>query len=83
MKLELIPSKLAGDIVIPPSKSLAHRGIIAASLATGKSKITNLNFSNDITITTDAMKGLGVDIEVFEDYEIINGKEKLKRINKV
>jgi len=83
MKLDLIPNKLSGSVVIPPSKSLAHRGIIAASLAKGKSKITNLNFSNDITITTNAMKGLGVDVEVFENYEIINGSEKLIRKNKV
>ena len=83
MKLKLIPSRLKGDVVIPPSKSLAHRGIIAASLANGTSKITNLNFSNDIKVTTKAMKGLGVDIEVFEDYEIIHGTKKLTRVDKI
>lgn len=82
MKLKLIPSQLKGDVVIPPSKSLAHRGIIAASLAKGTSKITNLNFSNDIKVTTEAMKSLGVDIDVHENYEIIRGSEKLVRINK-
>jgi len=83
MKLELVPSKLGGSIVIPPSKSLAHRGIIASSLAEGTSKITNLNFSNDIKVTTNAMKSLGVDVEIFDDYEIIHGKEKLIRKNNI
>ena len=83
MKLELIPSKLHGDVMIPPSKSLAHRAIIAGSLADGKSVITNLNFSNDITVTTQAMKDLGVEIEVFNDYEIIHGNGKLTRVEKI
>ncbi|OQY42688.1 MAG: 3-phosphoshikimate 1-carboxyvinyltransferase [Fusobacteriia bacterium 4572_74] len=81
MRVRIIPNKLKGDVVIPPSKSLAHRAIIAGSLADGKSTITNLNFSNDITVTTQAMKDLGVDIEIFEDYEVITGSKNLKRIN--
>jgi len=81
MKVRIIPNKLKGDVVIPPSKSLAHRAIIAGSLAEGKSVITNLNFSNDIAVTTQAMKDLGVDIEVFEDYEVITGSKNLKRVN--
>jgi len=81
MKVKIIPKKLKGDVVIPPSKSLAHRAIIAGSLAHGKSIITNLNFSNDIIVTTQAMKDLGVDIKQFEDYEVITGSKDLKRIN--
>lgn len=81
MKVRIIPNELKGNVVIPPSKSLAHRAIIAGSLAEGKSIITNLNFSNDITVTTQAMKDLGVEIKVFEDYEVITGSKKLKRIN--
>ncbi len=81
MKVRIIPNELKGDVVIPPSKSLAHRAIIAGSLAEGKSVITNLNFSNDIRVTTQAMKDLGVDIEVFEDYEVITGSKNLKRVN--
>ncbi len=81
MKVRIIPNKLKGDVVIPPSKSLAHRAIIAGSLADGKSVITNLNFSNDIVVTTQAMKDLGVEIEIFEDYEVITGSQNLRRIN--
>lgn len=81
MKVKIIPNKLKGTVVIPPSKSLAHRAIIAGSLADGNSIITNLNFSNDILATTQAMKDLGVSIKTFEDYEIITGSKNLKRIN--
>lgn len=81
MKVNIVPNELKGDVVIPPSKSLAHRAIIAGSLAHGSSIITNLNFSNDIIVTTQAMKDLGVDIKKFEDYEVITGSKNLKRIN--
>ena len=50
MNVIIKPSKLEGDVIIPPSKSLAHRAIIAAALAKGKSIITNvLSFGNNFS----------------------------------
>ena len=37
MDVIIKPKLLEGNINIPPSKSLAHRAIIAASLANGRS----------------------------------------------
>ena len=73
---------LKGDIVIPSSKSLSHRAIIAASLASGESKISNIIYSEDIIATIEAMKSLGSKIEMFDDYLIINGS-KPKRIGNI
>ncbi len=80
MRLEIRPGRLAGDVVIPPSKSLSHRAIIAAAMAEGRSSVTNLKFSEDIKATTEAMESLGARFQVGEDYEIIDGVDKLKRL---
>lgn len=60
------PSKMHGSVVIPPSKSVAHRAIIAALLAEGRSVITNIDLSSDIKATIQACKALGSRIEIEE-----------------
>ena len=80
MKLEISPSRLKGDIIIPPSKSLSHRAIIAAAMAEGRSNVTNLKFSEDIKATTKAMESLGAKFELGEDYEVIDGRSELVRL---
>ena len=78
MNVIIRPKKLSGEIVIPPSKSLSHRAIIAASLACGKSVISNVLFSKDILATIDAMRACGADIVKYEDSLVIYGS-KVKR----
>ena len=73
MEIKIIPTKLKGEIGIPPSKSYSHRAIIAAALAGGESNIENLNFSVDIQTTTDIMKNFGAKIEQGDDYLKIIG----------
>ena len=60
--LKVYPSKLEGSIKVPPSKSMAHRAIICASLSDGKSKIDNIDYSDDIIATIEGMKALGANI---------------------
>lgn len=57
--MEIKPAKLQGKVNIPPSKSVAHRAIICASLAHGESVISNVSFSDDIKATIDCMRSLG------------------------
>ncbi|WP_461206362.1 3-phosphoshikimate 1-carboxyvinyltransferase [Clostridium sp. DL1XJH146] len=73
-KVKIIPSSLSGEVIVPPSKSLAHRAIIAASLAKGKSRIDNINFSNDITVTKDVMINLGAKVDINGDIVEVDGK---------
>ncbi len=68
--------KLSGSVTVPPSKSIAHRLIIAASLAKGESIIENVSLSEDIKATAGAMKALGADISFLEN------KVKVLGINK-
>ena len=42
MNITVFPKKLSGQVTVPPSKSVAHRMVIAAALSNGISEITNL-----------------------------------------
>ena len=55
MKAHVAPSICSGHVVIPPSKSMAHRAIICASLANGTSVIKNVAYSQDIKTTIAGM----------------------------
>lgn len=65
--LKINPGKLKGNVKIPPSKSMAHRAVICASLSDGISKISNIEFSDDIIATINAMRSLGAVINENED----------------
>ncbi|MDE6242347.1 MAG: 3-phosphoshikimate 1-carboxyvinyltransferase [Anaeroplasmataceae bacterium] len=64
MNVTIHPKKLKGMVSIPPSKSLSHRAIIAASLSEEESVISNVMFSKDILATIEGMKALGAEIKV-------------------
>lgn len=64
MNLKIEPSVLKGKVKIPSSKSYAHRMLICAGLAQGKSVIKGINFSKDIEATISSMKSLGADFEI-------------------
>lgn len=57
------PAKLSGSICVPPSKSAAHRLLICAALAEGKSVVENVDLSQDISATISAMRALGSRLE--------------------
>ena len=59
MKVKIKPSTCSGSITIPPSKSMAHRAIICASLTNGHSVISNVDYSQDILATIQGMRKLG------------------------
>ncbi|MDU2490642.1 MAG: 3-phosphoshikimate 1-carboxyvinyltransferase [Clostridium celatum] len=66
--LKIYPSKLKGEVKIPPSKSMAHRAIICAALSDGLCIIENIDYSDDIIATIDAMNSLGARIVKHKDY---------------
>lgn len=59
MKLTISPARLHGTATPPPSKSQAHRFIIAAALAPGESVIENFIPSDDLQATLSAVEALG------------------------
>ncbi|MCR4945263.1 MAG: 3-phosphoshikimate 1-carboxyvinyltransferase [Clostridium sp.] len=68
--LKINPGKLKGNVKIPPSKSMAHRAVICAALSDGISKISNVEFSDDIIATINAMRALGAVINETEDEHL-------------
>jgi len=64
MDITITPSKLSGSVTPPPSKSQAHRLLIAAALADGESVISNVAFSQDIEATLRCLGELGAGFAV-------------------
>jgi 3-phosphoshikimate 1-carboxyvinyltransferase len=62
MDLTIHPSRLCGNVAAPPSKSAAHRALISAALAQGRSRIEHVDFSSDILATIGACRALGVNM---------------------
>ena len=67
MQSVIMPGCPKGQVVIPPSKSLAHRAILSACLAAGESVITNFAFSQDMKATIGAMEAMGATIQIDGD----------------
>lgn len=66
-KLLLESCSLSGSITIHGSKSLTHRLLIAAALATGKSVISNFYPSKDVMTTLNALQDLGLATFIIND----------------
>lgn len=56
MDIKIIPSKLCGNMEIPPSKSYSHRGLIAAFLGNGKA--VGVGDSADIRATASCLESM-------------------------
>lgn len=77
--VEITPNVLEGTIAVPPSKSMAHRGIICAALAKGVSKIEHVDLSDDILVTIKGMEALGAKIEIDHQTLTIDGTNTLSK----
>lgn len=63
---------VAGEVRVPGDKSISHRALICASLATGTSRIRGILRSADVESTAGALRALGVDIpELSDDFEVV------------
>ena len=50
MNVTITPAALGGAVTPPPSKSQAHRLIIAAALSDGVCRLSNVELSQDIQV---------------------------------
>lgn len=69
MKIKIKPGSLNGKVEISPSKSMAHRYIIGASLGEEEVIVSNLQKSNDIEATIGVMSNLGAEFKVLNDND--------------
>ena len=70
MKVTITPSKASGCVLAPPSKSMAHRMLMGAGLASGISVVENIELSEDIKATLGILKALGAQYKI-EDRKVI------------
>ena len=68
------PGPIGGVVAAPPSKSIAHRTVLAAGLAKGLSRIYNLDPSQDIAATLAAVRAFGAKVKLTERYADIEGR---------
>ena len=61
MNVTITPGKAHGVITAPPSKSMAHRLLIAGALSEGKSTICGISLSKDIEATLRCLHALGAE----------------------
>lgn len=67
MNLTIHPHKLSGELSIPPSKSQAHRLLLAAGLSQKTCAISNLSFSEDISATLSCLCAMGIPFQQESD----------------
>ena len=67
MNLLIKPSQASGTVTAPPSKSMAHRQLIAAALAKEPRAVENLDWSEDILATLDCLRAMGASVARSED----------------
>ena len=73
MKTKIFPGKAVGVLTAPPSKSMAHRLLIAAALSDGESVVENLSLCEDVLATVDCLRALGAEIKTVGSTAYIRG----------
>ena len=59
MKIQINRGTARGWVCAPPSKSMAHRVLICAGLASGTSVLRGISDSEDMFATLDCLTALG------------------------
>jgi 3-phosphoshikimate 1-carboxyvinyltransferase len=65
--------KARGTVRVPGDKSISHRALICASVASGESRISNILRSADVESTAGVLRLLGVSIPALSDQLVIDG----------
>ncbi len=60
MRVKIEKSTAEGAVIAPPSKSLAHRLMIACALSQNGGKVVGISDSEDMAATLDCIKALGI-----------------------
>ena len=74
--LEIKKSKAFGTIEVPPSKSYAHRLLIAAALSNKPCKLQNIELNNDVKSTIKCLEAMGKKITINQSDVTIETKTK-------
>lgn len=73
MKVYINRGSASGSVLAPPSKSMAHRILISAAMASGVSTIRGVSDCEDVRATIGCLTALGARIDVIEDSVKVRG----------
>ena len=73
MKVTIEKGRASGSVKAPPSKSMAHRFLICAAMAKGKSVIRGMSDCEDVLATIDCLSALGVPVTLDGDTATVEG----------
>ena len=77
MRVKIEKSRAVGRVVPPASKSMAHRLLIAAALAEGRTKVVDITPCEDVLATVNCLRELGVSSLIYGSIaEICGGNIK-------
>ncbi len=77
MRVKIEKSTAHGKINAPPSKSMAHRLLIASAMCDGESHISGISSCEDVLATIDCLRALGVNIDYAADTVTVRGNNML------
>lgn len=78
MRAIIRKSAARGEVVAPPSKSMAHRLLICAGLAEGDSVIKGVEASDDVLATIACLGALGIECEYENGTVTVHGKGRIQ-----
>lgn len=73
MRIRINKSIACGTVKAPPSKSMAHRLLIAAAMCRGESVIRGISYCEDALATVDCLRALGAEISITGDTARVRG----------
>lgn len=77
MRVTITAGRPRGSVAAPPSKSMAHRLLIAAGLCDGVSVVRGVTQSEDVAATIDCLRALGAACEISKDTVTVRGIDPL------
>ena len=83
MKATFFPSVARGEVCAPPSKSVAHRLLVACALSDGQSVIRGISQSEDMLATLSCVRALGAKAKTEGSASYIQGCKKAPLENAV
>lgn len=75
MRAVFTPKALTGQVTAPPSKSMGHRMLICAGLASGESVVRGISESEDMKATLDLLSAMGATYRKEGDTVYIRGTD--------
>ena len=78
MIVTIQPSQACGTAAAPPSKSMAHRLLLASALAGEPCLVENVDLSRDVRATVDCLQALGAELTETEGGISVNGAGLLR-----